>query len=202
MEAPYREITVQGHADAGTVIKVHVDGILVKDGSANPSELFTFKTQVTAHGLVPISIEVVTGRIVLGGSVSCYPARINDIVDGFFSFKVPMPNMLVTNELVDIVDNTTELNAGDTFNCNHLLINGPYVWDITIDQQATPGMKIYTEDIDNPDSVITCYRPRFMYNPYMPSHQDNQNIIELKKQLRDPLYNAPKIDFDELIWNK
>lgn len=169
---PKRTLRVRGIADPGSIIKVHVDSVLCKNGCVTDENLFEFQTLVSFHGALPITITVAKGKVTLGDSIVTYPAVFNNNATGYFSFKVPLEDLLCDNNYRQYKNYSITLNEGDTFSCCHLLVNGPSLWKIKINStHVYEGMTVYSENVDLRVPLISTVSAEYCYPCFEPGHQ-------------------------------
>jgi hypothetical protein len=161
-----REIRIQGTWSNATVTitagGIVCDNILINDC------IFSFTSPSKFHGSVPISIKVIAGQVALGKVLVRYPTNV-----GTITFPIPMNSIgkIHSNYCVEQLSNIV-INAGETFEYDHLIVNGPNYW-IT-DMQGD----IYFEDITEVN--IT---PIFEYAPHTATHRNNIAFTELERLL-------------------
>ena len=145
-----QEIFACGEYTTDTSINVWVDGLLVKSGKVTDSQrLFSFQNDPKNHGKIYIKIEVIYGQIKINHKVTKAVAKINNNIDGFFSytrFPKDQYHTFVVGEDLTELDGPPIICAGETFTYYWLVINSPLFWEITTTQtDVAEGMTIYGE---------------------------------------------------------
>jgi len=174
-----REIIIQGQITPNTSLNVTVNGVacntVLKDQT-----IFSFVTDVTVHGKIPITIEVISGSVSIDKTVVKYPAIVNGKI-GSLLFDMPIKDPMVIIEKDKITHLTKiTLSTGKSISFDHLIINGPNFWNIISSSTETD---LYTQYINDPVANITSLTPVWLYSPLSPSHKDNVATIALMKFL-------------------
>jgi hypothetical protein len=111
----YRTLHVCGICGNDTEAIVTVDNQIVHQGSMTNGVLFRFKTCVTLHGRVVISITIVKGWLTVTHNRVVYPALINKVRG-----HVDMPQPIVQPNL--------PFTVTDQIIYDHYMFNGPFQW--------------------------------------------------------------------------
>lgn len=174
-----RKFTVYGTVTPGTTIKVLVDGDVCKDGPVESDEIFSFYTGVDLHGKVNVSINVVSGKLVLGLTTVTYPAIINNVA-GYVNFEQPIKYPMLDlnlNELKSIM-----LLSDESINYYHITLNGPDYWQVTVDAGIEPGTNLDIGNITT-NQVSSFMKPIFNYTPLPCSAKDPADLEALKSRI-------------------
>ena len=111
----YRTLHTYGIVQEDTAAIVRVDNRIVHNGPLLDGLLFEFITDVTLHGKVIVSIEILYGAVTITHNRATYPALVKD-VDGFVN--IPQP----------IVQPNLPLLVSKEATYEHYMFNGPNRW--------------------------------------------------------------------------
>ena len=162
-----REIRVIGTWTSDTRLTVIINtdeeckNVLIKDC------IFSFTSPASFHGYLPISINVQEGQVKLTNTHARYSTNL-----GTLEFPIPMnPIARIHHDHIEQLTNII-INAGETFEYDHLIVKGPTHWVVDI-----PG-DLYVADI-----IESKFTPIFNYTRHESSHKDNVAFTELEKLL-------------------
>ena len=110
------------NSEAAAIIKL--DNNLIHSGPILDGILFSFITDVTKHGKVSISIEMLYGKITITDIRVTYPALINQRY-GYINMPQPISQPLTDNDCKSI-QLPLEISNNQTY--NHYMFNGPKQW--------------------------------------------------------------------------
>ena len=159
----YRTLHTYGVIKEDTAAIIRVDNQLVHNGPLNNGLLFEFITDVTLHGKVIVSIEILYGSVTITHNRATYPALVKGVV-GFVN--IPQP----------IVQTNLPLVVSDNATYEHYMFNGPNQW--IINSISTERLVV----VDNfYSSVMSGFiRPDWQYN-HIPVDLENLNDISKLK---------------------
>lgn len=178
-----RKFTVYGTVTPNTDIKVLVDSDICKDGIVDTEEIFSFYTSVDLHGKVDVTINVLSGSLVLTNTVVTYPAIINNTV-GFVNFDQPIKNPMLDSNLVELEN--ISLAAGESIRYYHITLNGPDYWQVNVDTSVEVGTNLDIGNITT-NQVSSFMQPIFHYTPLPCSAKDPADLIALKSRILSEL---------------
>ena len=143
-----RTLDTYGKINSPTSANITVDDKLVHTGILTNGILFSFKTDVSKHGKVIISIELLYGSITITNIRVTYPSNNNGLINMPQPIDQPLQPLLLP------------LTIDNDITYNHYMFNGPKQW--IIDE----GIKENLIIIDNfYDSVkFKKIRPDWQYN--------------------------------------
>ena len=116
-----RTLYTYGEINSSTSANITVDGKLVHTGILNSGILFSFKTDVSKHGKVVVSIKLSYGSITITNVRVTYPAKINNNF-GLVNMPQPIDQPLQPLLMPFTIDNDITYN--------HYMFNGPEQWII------------------------------------------------------------------------
>jgi hypothetical protein len=159
-----RKIRIHGKSNNAKTI-VTIDNIVCN--TVFDDCIFSFDCPSNFHGSIPVSIRVISGSIALNYTTATYPTNF-----GTITFPISINSFArIYTDRVEHLSNIV-INEGETFNYDHLIINGPNYW-ITEDRGD-----LYVDDI-----TTTKITPIFEYAPYTAIHSNNTALNDLIKFL-------------------
>ena len=164
---------------------IMVDNNIVFTGPISGSKLFTFTTDVTLHVKVKIEVKVHDGSIKIKKCLVTYPARINGLISGFVQFDQPIKNPMTTQFNGNTIA-LEDVTVTDYFCYDHLMFNGPTVWNIqtTNEVDMVPGITIKLKNTDATGStLVTSIVPDWGYEHRQIDVLSVEEIDKFKKEL-------------------
>jgi len=177
----YRRLKLKGTTSQSAKYKVLIDG---KDVDYLDDCIFSFVTKTSFHDSLSISIVVEKGWIRLEKCTASYPATFNGI-SGTATIIQPIesPIAVIENNTINQIPFNITINENETFNYEHLMLNGPSKLLISIkDQEMYENIDFFvgnflTKEISK---GITDIQTEYNYNPKPNDIYKEEDLEKLK----------------------
>lgn len=135
-----RKLKVYGSDDA--VYRVFINNKLEESCTANL--IYEFETETTVHDSYSVRIEVIEGTLTLEKCLVDYPAIING-KKGKVTFDQPIKIPLFTWNGKELIQRPfpIKIQAKDTVEFEHLMFNGPTLFDVTLSDETKFNESLY-----------------------------------------------------------
>jgi len=151
--------------------------------SSRSNFVYSFMSAATDHGSYNVKIRVEQGSITLRSSLAVYPAWINGSLSRI-SLPQPLPTPLYIreNNKLDPLCFPITINAGENFEVEHVVMNGPDYWQITVDDTCTFTDCLYIGDLYKEEYISELRDKKAVYN-YQRQPNDIHNPAHLEMLL-------------------
>jgi hypothetical protein len=143
-----RILDTYGKINSPSSANIKVDGKVVHNGILADGILFSFKTDVSKHGKVVVSIELLYGSITITNVRVTYPSNNNGLINMPQPIDQPLQPLLLP------------LTINNDITYNHYMFNGPEQW--IIDESTTENITIINNFYDSVKSKKI--KPDWQYN--------------------------------------